>query len=165
MKSSQHVFDVFGKDIAMICKNCGKETGGKRACTACGYDPAKDDPLVEKTAKPLSAEITLPPIEIVKRKKANVPAIIGFIFAILVYIPIPFVGSITSPAFCFLAFILSLVGFVIARNCGSGRILSIVALILCILAVLLIVTFFVLIIALSGWATLMEMGALNGLNA
>lgn len=149
----------------MVCRNCGNETGTRQDCTACGFDPTKDDPAVQKRANNRPAEVALPPIEVVLKKKANVPAIIGFVCSILMYIPIPVVGWFTGPAFYIAAAILAIIGFVKAKACRSGRGFAIVTLILCVLLVLLIVGTVLLVIALGGMGILAELLAAIGINA
>lgn len=149
----------------MVCRNCGNETGTRRDCTACGFDPTKDDPAVQKRANNLPTKVTLPPIEVVLKKKANIPAIIGFVCSILMYIPIPIVGWFTCPAFYIAAAILAIVGFCKAKACRSGRGFAITSLILCVLLVLLIVGAVLLVIALGGVGILAELLAAIGINA
>ena len=141
----------------MVCRNCGNETGGRYDCLACGYDPTKDDPAVKKIVKPMPTEVTPPPIEILLKKKANVPAILGFVFSILMLIPIPVVGWITCPTSYLVSLILTIVGFTKVKKCRSGRAFSVVSLILCILLTLLVVALVILIVALGGMGVFVEL--------
>ena len=144
----------------MVCRNCGKEFGGRYDCPACGYDPTKDDPDVRRSEDQASAiENVLPPVEIVLRKKANVPAILGFVCSILMCIPIPLVGIITCPVLYIAAVILTALGFAKVKSCRSGRGFSIPALILCILLPLVIIAFIVIALALGGAGLLVEIAA------
>lgn len=144
----------------MVCRNCGKETGGRYDCPACGYDPTKDDPNIKNNVKANSAEATLPPIEVVLRKKANIPAIIGFVCSILMCIPIPLIGWLTTPTFFLSSVILTIIGFVKAKACRSGRGFAIAATIICIVGILLIAIGIVIVLAFGGASLLAQIAAM-----
>ena len=147
----------------MVCRNCGNEIGSRRDCGICGYDPAKDDPGAKKNVNAPPAAVKLPPIEVVLKKRVNVPAILGFVFSLLMWIPIPVVGWATCPSCFLVSSILTIIGFAKAKACRSGRGFSIVSLIFCILFALVVIALIVLIV-LATMGIIAEAGILAALG-
>ena len=104
----------------MICTNCGREIGQRVDCSFCGYDPTKDAAGVVNLQNGM--EFTHPaPITIRLNKKTNGMAIAGFILS--------FFSSF--PLFWLLSVIFSAIGFSKAKSCRSGRVMSILGIIVC----------------------------------
>ena len=112
----------------MICKNCKKEIGPMQECNLCGYDPSKDEPGSKVEAFKL--EYVAPPaVKIKPVKVSNGPAKAGFVLCFIGLIP--YVGIIPL----ILSFIFSTVGFFKAKNYRSGRVRTVIALIIDVLNV------------------------------
>ena len=110
----------------MHCGNCGKEIGTNTECSFCGYDPIKDGNGVAVSD---GTKVSVPPVDIVLKKKKNGMAIAGFVLGFFAWNPITFI----------LSFIFSTVGFFRAKRYRSGRALAIVGWCFCAIAVIIMV--------------------------
>ena len=112
----------------MICNNCGKEMNDHGICNYCGYDSQLSDQLA---AREFNANmVKLNKTEIIKIKDSNGMAKAGFVFGIFSIIPV----------FWILSFIFSIVGLTKVKYCRSGRVLSILGLIECMIVIYIWVT-------------------------
>lgn len=102
----------------MICKNCHQDTGNKVECPYCGFNPAYD----ENGAAPRAVEgyIAPAPIQIVPKKVSNGKATAALVLSFFTPCVVPGI----------LSFIFAIIGFFRAKNCRSGRVRSIFALLI-----------------------------------
>ena len=106
------------EDVFMICGNCGKEIGNSKDCSYCGYNPIKDSNPNGSSSYGQST-VTVPPVQMVLKKKSNGMARKSFIFSFFSFIYIPF---------GILSLIFGLIGFFRAKRYRSGRVLAILGL-------------------------------------
>ena len=103
----------------MHCGNCGKEIGTNLECNFCGYDPKKDG--AGAAVYDNGENVTVPPVNIVLKKKKNKMAVAGFVLGLISWILPCWILSV----------IFSLVGFFRAKLYRSGRVLAILGLVFC----------------------------------
>ena len=102
----------------MLCRNCQKEIGQQKVCHFCGFDPAKDTDAASNTPAP--QYIPPQPVKITKIKSTNGMAVTAFIMSFFSVIPL--VG--------FLPFLFGVIGFFKAKKCRSGRVMSVISLLI-----------------------------------
>lgn len=102
----------------MFCKNCRQNIGNRNDCPYCGYDPTLDT----ESASPrmLMNYVEPRPVQITLNKLANGNAIAALILS--------FFGLSILPGI--ISFFLALGGFFQAKKCRTGRIMSIIALLI-----------------------------------
>ena len=125
----------------MFCTNCSKEIGQQPSCQYCGFNPALDTGAVQVPKQP---RVVKPrPVNVRLIPSTNGPAIAAMILNFIIGWPI----------LSLIPLILGFVGLAKSKSCHSGKVLSIVSIIIA-----LVITLFWFIIF---YAALKDAGMIN----
>lgn len=105
----------------MLCRNCQKEIGQQTACHFCGFDPALDSGDVPIT--PQLQVVPPQPVKVTPIKTTNAMAVTALITSFFSIIPLCGIFP----------FFFGIIGFFKAKKCRSGRVMSIISLLITLL--------------------------------